>query len=124
MAVGHESMDLSAAQASICAALLIMLVSAVLATTLLVFHIFKEPVTTRISELEVTVRTFPEPRLQVSPHDDLVRLKDRERKVLQSYGWVDRERHIARMPIDKAIGIVVQQGLPEFPPESPTGDQK
>ena len=39
--------------------------------------------------------------------------------ILDSYGWVDPDKGIVRIPIDQAIDIVAQKGLPSKP--SPTG---
>lgn len=39
-------------------------------------------------------------------------LRPGEDKVLHSYGWVDEKKGIARIPIDRAIDIIAQQGLP------------
>jgi protein SCO1/2 len=41
----------------------------------------------------------PEPRLQVSPQQDLREVLSSEMAVLQSYGWVDRQAGIVRIPI-------------------------
>lgn len=51
----------------------------------------------------------PAPRLQVSPVQDLQRLRALEDAVLYSYGWIDREAGIARIPIERAMEILVQQ---------------
>jgi hypothetical protein len=37
-----------------------------------------------------------------------------ENAQLQSYGWVDRAAGMARMPIDQAIQMVLEQGLPSW----------
>jgi hypothetical protein len=54
----------------------------------------------------------PEPRLQTNPREDLRELRDREDEVLASYGWVDKNAGIVRIPIEEAMKIVVQKGLP------------
>lgn len=69
--------------------------------------------------------TPPEPRLQTAPATDLANYMAKERKLLDSYGWVDREHGIARIPIEEAMRRLAQQGIPEFPrtarsPEHPT----
>jgi hypothetical protein len=57
-------------------------------------------------------RLPPEPRLQIHPRDDLRELHAHEDEVLTSYGWVDKNAGIVRIPIDEAMKIVVQKGLP------------
>jgi hypothetical protein len=54
----------------------------------------------------------PEPRLQVHPQQDLRDLRAREDAVLHGYGWVDKNTGVARIPIEEAMKIVVQRGLP------------
>jgi hypothetical protein len=39
-------------------------------------------------------------------------LRDREDELLTSYGWVDRNAGVVRIPIEEAMKIVVQRGLP------------
>jgi len=57
-------------------------------------------------------RVPPEPRLQTNPREDLRILRAREDGVLNSYGWVDRTAGVVRIPIDEAIKLTVQRGLP------------
>jgi hypothetical protein len=55
----------------------------------------------------------PEPRLQANPRQELKAMRAEEEAILGSYGWVDRELGIVRIPIDAAMEIVVQQGIGE-----------
>ncbi len=55
---------------------------------------------------------FPGPNLQVNPHDDLVALQAQEATELNTYGWIDRQSGIVRLPIARAIDLILQQGLP------------
>ncbi len=57
-------------------------------------------------------RLPPEPRLQTQPREDLQRLRAEEERVLDSYGWVDAQRGIVRIPIARAMAMTVEQGLP------------
>jgi hypothetical protein len=57
-----------------------------------------------------------EPALQVSSRADLEKKLARDEQTLRTTGWVDRERGIARVPIDAAIEIVEKNGLPKWPP--------
>jgi hypothetical protein len=61
-------------------------------------------------------RPPPEPRLQTTPNDDMQTLRAREDAVLTEYGPADRATGTARIPIDRAIEIIAQTGLPEPPP--------
>lgn len=42
----------------------------------------------------------------------LQQLRGTEQKLLDNYGWIDREAGIARIPVDRAIEIISQNGLP------------
>jgi len=54
----------------------------------------------------------PAPRLQVAPAQDLQQMRAAEDAVLSSYGWVNEAAGFVRIPIDRAIERVVEQGLP------------
>jgi hypothetical protein len=57
-------------------------------------------------------RLPPEPRLQTNPREDMRQLRTAEDAVLNSYGWVDKSQGVARIPIDEAMKLTVQRGLP------------
>jgi hypothetical protein len=54
----------------------------------------------------------PGPRLQVAPAKDLQEVRAAEDSVLNSYGWVVRDAGVVHIPIEHAIELVVQKGLP------------
>ena len=62
--------------------------------------------------VEAGPRRPPEPRLQTAPIDDIHALRERESAVLDSYGWVNREQGVVRIPIERAIDLLVERGLP------------
>lgn len=57
-------------------------------------------------------RLPPEPRLQTNPRQDLRDLRDAEDTILSTYGWTDRNAGAVRIPIDEAMKLTVQRGLP------------
>jgi hypothetical protein len=57
-------------------------------------------------------RVPPGPRLQTNPREDMHELRAREEEILTSYGWVDKNAGIVRIPIEEAMKITVQRGLP------------
>jgi hypothetical protein len=61
----------------------------------------------------------PAPRLQVAPRADLAALRSAETRQLNSYGWIDRDRGIAHIPIHRAMELLVQRGLPDWPSANP-----
>jgi hypothetical protein len=54
----------------------------------------------------------PLPRLEIDPSADLARFRDEQRKGLESYGWVDKPAGVVHIPIDEAMRIVAERGLP------------
>jgi hypothetical protein len=57
----------------------------------------------------------PEPRLQVLPVQDLQRIRAAEENVLHSYGWVNQQSGIVRIPIERAMQLIAERGLPSIP---------
>jgi len=64
-------------------------------------------------------RTPREPRLEPDPLGPRLAMRAREEALLFSYGWVDRGAGVARIPIDRAMELLVERGLP--PPRPPSG---
>ena len=60
-------------------------------------------------------RPEPTPALQKQPFMDLYELRQGEANRLGSYGWVDKDGGVARIPIDRAIEVLLQRGLPVRP---------
>lgn len=52
------------------------------------------------------------PHLQLVPPEDLNRLRASEEAELNSYGWINRTAGVVRIPIAKAMELVLQRGLP------------
>jgi hypothetical protein len=52
------------------------------------------------------------PRLQVEAPEDLHQYLKQQDEVLHSYGWVDQKDGVARIPIDRAMDLLIQRGLP------------
>jgi hypothetical protein len=64
-------------------------------------------------------RTPPEPRLEPFPLALGQRLRAEEDAILKTYGWVDKQAGVARIPIDRAIEILAGRGLPPSKPMPP-----
>ena len=68
----------------------------------------------------LATRTVPiEPRLQVQAPKELKALQAAEQEILTSYAWVNKEAGIARIPIDRAMQLVLERGLPAPKPAAP-----
>jgi hypothetical protein len=61
----------------------------------------------------------PPPRLQIQPKSDLARLRSYERGRIDAFGWADRDRQIARIPIKRAMHLLAERGLPGWPSGPP-----
>ena len=65
--------------------------------------------------------SVPQPQLQPDPVADYNVYRLSAAETLNSYGWVDQKAGIARIPIDKAMDLVVERGLPwKAPGTGPT----
>jgi hypothetical protein len=58
---------------------------------------------------------FPSPRLEEDERGQLYGILLKENETLYSYGWVDEKAGIVRIPIDRAMDLLVQRGLPVLP---------
>jgi len=58
---------------------------------------------------------FPLPRLETNEGDELNDLRLQEEKTLNSYGWLDQKAGVAHIPIERAMELVVERGLPTVP---------
>lgn len=54
----------------------------------------------------------PEPRLQRFPREDILTFRTREEALLNSYGWVNKGAGDVHIPIDQAMELIRQRGLP------------
>jgi len=54
----------------------------------------------------------PYPRLQVSPQVELREFRAKEEQLLNGYGWEDKSKGVVRIPIDRAMDLIAQRGLP------------
>lgn len=63
----------------------------------------------------VADRLPPDPRLQTNPKKDLADLRAYEADTLAHYAWVDKNNGVARIPIENAMKLVLERGLPARP---------
>ena len=56
------------------------------------------------------------PLLQVKPEEDLSGMRVHNATDLQTYAWIDRQAGIVRMPVDRAMEILAERGLPPVSP--------
>ncbi|HZP05418.1 MAG TPA: hypothetical protein VFB43_10995 [Terracidiphilus sp.] len=64
---------------------------------------------------EIT-QSFPTPRVQLDDgNQDVADLHARENILLNNYTWIDQSKGTVRIPIDRAMEIIAQHGLPVAP---------
>lgn len=54
------------------------------------------------------------PALSTSPHEDLAAVRGHEDAELAELAWIDREKGIARIPIEDAMQLIARNGLPNW----------
>lgn len=62
---------------------------------------------------------FPSPQLETDERTELNGIRLREEETLNSYGWADQKAGTVHIPIDRAMDILAQRGLPV---RSPAGE--
>jgi hypothetical protein len=55
---------------------------------------------------------FPQPRLETDERREINDFREQEEETLNSYSWVDQQAGAVRIPIDRAMQLVAQRGLP------------
>jgi len=113
---GHESSDLSIraiAAFFIGLTLLIVLVAFAMKWTFDAFvarDVAQDP---PVSPLAASRPVLPpEPRLEVSPRIEIEALRASEDEVLAGYGWMNEKAGVARIPIERAMDLILERGLP------------
>jgi hypothetical protein len=56
-------------------------------------------------------RLPPAPRLQQFPRTELYRFRVEEQRLLDRYGWMNRDAGIVHIPIEEAMRLTVERGL-------------
>jgi hypothetical protein len=73
----------------------------------------REPDTARTHEK--IQQEFPDPRLEDSETTEINDFRYQQDETLTSYGWVDQNGGVVRIPIDQAMRLIAQRGLPTIP---------
>lgn len=81
---------------------------------LLVVGIFQYFHTTYLPEQATKVQPQlpPEPRVEEKPYLQLQNVRTIEDHILTTYAWVDQKEGTVRIPVDRALDMVAQKGLP------------
>ncbi len=112
---GHERRDADVVSLVLIAGLLLICGALVVFSCLGLLHFFHVKDAARSQRVTTTTQhsaEFPEPRLIVIPAADFAELRAREDEELKSYAWIDRKSGIVRIPIERAMELILQRGLP------------
>ena len=111
----YETTDADAKQVSVWTiSIFVTILAGLISMAALLFGFVKFPVsldrTPTAAEYERNLP--PTPRLQTTPKEDLLDFRAAERAALSSYGWVDRNKSIVRIPVADAMKLTLERGLP------------
>ncbi len=73
-----------------------------------------QPAKSEVIQSAVSEPAATFPRLVESEPQVLREFRAQEDALLTSYGWVEKDKGLARIPIDEAMRIVAERGLPKF----------
>jgi hypothetical protein len=61
------------------------------------------------------IKKFPQPRLETNERVEIKDFRLKEEQTLNSYGWIDEKAGVVRIPIERAMQLLAQRGLPTTP---------
>lgn len=67
---------------------------------------------------------FPQPRLEEVERQNLDDARIKEEDILNSYGWMDEKAGVVHIPIERAMQLLEQRGLPTRPQSGTAGPPK
>jgi hypothetical protein len=108
---GHEERDVNvSAVGKFVVALIVMTVLAMA----LLFGLFRyfQSQSGGQAKTEDPSKAFPQPQLQRTPIPDLKEVRAAEDQVLNNYGWMDQGKGVVRIPVRRAMDLLVERGLP------------
>ena len=65
-----------------------------------------------LGPLAARMPPYPPPSLEINPGKELQEIRFRESQILSQYRWVNREQGIVAIPIEVAMALLVEKGLP------------
>lgn len=64
----------------------------------------------RISPMSQYISDAPEPRLQVDSSGDMQKFREEQTALATSYGWIDTQHGIVRLPLERAKELIAERG--------------
>jgi hypothetical protein len=126
---GHEERDIVAAPIALSALALAAVCAGAFFAMLILFDVFAAREARQTAPASPLAATYgpkapPAPRLQQAPIEDLKTLRARDDAALRGYAWVDRDAGVVRIPIERAIELLAQRGLPARPAPAPAEERR
>lgn len=117
---GHELNDMTPKQAVkwlglLVGAIAILFIIVTGFNVLLTGHLGSFRVPEGAVAITPNVQPPPAPRLETGNGQVLQELRVKEDTLLNNYTWIDQKAGVVRIPIDRAIELVAQRGLPTRP---------
>jgi hypothetical protein len=112
---GYEKIDANPRGLLYFAAIIAIILAIVALSLIALFKHYQKTEPTRTvvaTPFEAIEPTPPPPRIQADPRADMRSYADSQEKLLNTYGWIDRQNGIVRLPIDRAIELLLERGLP------------
>lgn len=123
---GHERSDVDVSRSQWVVIGSVVFLAAVMAAVWLMFQWMDERLASADAPLPVVTerqagqdRQPPEPRLLVDEPANLTAVREEEEGALNSYGVVNRGQGTWRVPIDRAMTMLVERGVPAKPRAAP-----
>jgi hypothetical protein len=114
MEEGHELRDMRLRQV---VAWLALLTGSVVALVIMI-TVFERSLVGHVGPLQPVINVVPrvtpppQPRLEQENGEILSQLRTQENQILNNYTWIDQAAGTVSLPIDRAIELTAQRGLP------------
>jgi len=113
---GHEKKDADVATIVLIAVgvlLLVLLVQLTVWMTLRHLRLSRAEKEQGPALVNESVKQFPAPRLQIDPAVDLAKMRASDLRDLDSFAWIDQKAGVFRIPIERAMQLLAERGLPD-----------
>ncbi len=111
----HERTDTKVRPVAMFLVAMVLVMVFSFALTSVLFEFFEQRANSMnnpVSPMQVIDEKPPGTRLQVTPGLDLREIRREEEERLEGYGWVDEGAGVAHIPVDAAIEVLLEKGLP------------
>lgn len=123
---GHELRDMRLRQV----VRWLLLLTAAVTVLVVAVTVFERALTGQVGPLRAVVdepprvTPPPEPRLERANGEVLRVLRTQESQVLDNYTWIDQAAGTVSLPVDRAIELTIERGLPVRPQEGGQGSEQ